>query len=266
MNEKKSCITKFEHIIKLSIMLLILIITIILLFIFKSIFIFAINRTKNSQNIRFIICNAPSHNNYGDDAILISTQEFLKTYFPQNKQIIINYGEVLKNERLIKYIINENDIIIISGGGQFGLYDYIIDEHVKIVKTFPNNQIILFPCSIFYNKNRKKTYEKFLQIFNNHTHLTLFTRDNTSYQTALNLFTTKEIYSVPDIVTRLNLNFLNKNNKREGILLILRTDELLLTNHDRIFIKDMAHKYFNNNIYEKDPNLYQLLPNNTRKK
>ena len=108
----------------------------------------------------------------------------------------------------MKYIININDIIIINGEEYFGLYEHVIKEHVKIVKTFQNNPIIFFPCSIFYNKNNKNKYEKFLQIFNNHTNLALFTRDNISYQTALNLFKTKDIYNVPDIVTKLNLNFL----------------------------------------------------------
>lgn len=236
---------------------------IILLLTLKIIYNIEIN--MSNKIIRFIICNAPSHNNYGDDAILISTKEFLKTYFPNNKQIIIYFGEVLNYERLIKYIINENDIIIINGGGYFGLYENVIKEHVKIVKTFQNNHIIFFPCSIFYNVNKKEEYAEYIKIFNNHTNLTLFTRENISYQTALSLFKTKNIYNAPDIATRLDLGFLKKNNKREGILLILRKDELLLAFQNRIFIKELASKYFNNKIYEKDSNEYYLFPNNSRK-
>ena len=47
----------------------------------------------NPHDIRFIITNSPSHYNFGDEAILMSTQQFL-----------------------IKYIIKKNDIIIINGG------------------------------------------------------------------------------------------------------------------------------------------------------
>jgi exopolysaccharide biosynthesis predicted pyruvyltransferase EpsI len=52
--------------------------------------------------------------------------------------------------------VNDDDIIIINGGGYFGLYDRIIKEQVTIVKNFPNNQIIFFPCSIFDNPKKKK--------------------------------------------------------------------------------------------------------------
>ena len=70
---------------------------------------------KSNKIIRFIICSSPSHYNYGDDAILISTQEFLKAYFPHIKQIKIYFQEVLLYTRLIKYIINKNDIILLMG-------------------------------------------------------------------------------------------------------------------------------------------------------
>ena len=253
---KKIIFLKFEEALKLFIIIM-------LLLLLAIIYNIKINITK--KIIRFIIFNAPIHNNYGDDAILISTQEFLKTYFPHNKQIIIYFREVLNYERLIKYIVNENDIIIINGGGYFGLNEHIIKEHVKIVKIFHNNHIIFFPCSIFYNEKKKDEYKEYLKIFNNHTDLTLFTRDNISYQTALSLFRTKNIYNVPDIVTRLNLNFLKKNNRREGVLLILRKDELLLTNQNRAYIKYLVSKYFNNNIVEKDSNGYYLFPGNNRK-
>ena len=216
---------------------------------------------KSNKIVRFIICNSPSDNNYGADAILISTQEFLKAYFPHIKQIKIYFGEVLLYTRLIKYIINENDIIIINGGGYFGEYEHVIKEHVKIVDTFYNNHIIFFPCSIYsINENKKVFYAEFLKIFNKHNKLTLFTRDSNSYQNALNLFRTKDIYNVPDIVTRLNLNFLKKPNKREGILLILRKDELILNDQNRVNIKQLVHKYFNNeNIFEKDSDSYIYL-------
>ena len=61
------------------------------------------------------------------------------------------------------------------------------------------------------------------------------------------------------------MNFLKKHNKREGILLILRKDELILNDQNRINIKHLVHKYFNDeNIFEKDTNKYKLSPNNTR--
>ena len=195
----------------------------------------------------------------------MSTIEFLNNFFPQLEQIIINLDEVLSHMNLVKYVINKNDIIIISGGGYFGLYDHVIEAQTNIIKRFPNNHIILFPCSILYNNRRIQKYQQFINIFNNHSDITLFTRESKSYETALNLFINNTIYNVPDIVTRLNISNFQKIYNREGILLILRKDELLLTNDNRKFIRDLVKKYFNNNVFEKDSNNFKIPPGSGRK-
>ena len=207
-----------------------------------------INKKENNKikiKIRFIFCGTPIHKNYGDEAIIMS--------------------EISQSMRLIKYIINKNDIIIITGGGYFGLYENTISLQTKIVENFPNNSIIIFPCSIFYNPNKAKIYKNYLKIFNNHTDLTLFTRDNISYRTALRLFKNNSIYNVPDIVTRLNTSIIKNNYKRAGIGLILRRDELLLTHEDRLYIINLAKKYFKNNVYRRDSNNFFLPKESTRK-
>jgi len=171
--------------------------TLILLFsLLILIIIHNIKIVMTKKNIRFIICNAPSHYNFGDEAIFIATKEFLKTFFPEIEQIVIYNDEALNNIRLIKYIINKTDIIIINGGGYFGLYEHVIKAQSNIVKTFQNNHIIFLPCSILYSPSKQNIYTKFLNIFNNHSSLTLFTRDNVSYQTALYLFKNKRIYDL----------------------------------------------------------------------
>ena len=182
----------------------------------------------------------------------MSTQQFLKYYFPQFKQITITRNQIAYNFHLIKYIINNNDIIIINGGGYFGLYETYIREQAKIVKTFKNNHIIFFPCTILNpNKHKKNEYRYFINIFNNHKNITLFTRESKSYQVASSLFKNITIYNVPDIATRLNLSFVKKNKKREGILLIFRNNEVLLDEKDRKTIEHIAQKYFNN-IYKRN--------------
>ena len=209
---------------------------------------------------------APVHNNFGDEAILLSTKQFLKDYFPDIEQIIIYAKQVLNNLDLIKYIVNNEDIIIISGGGYFGLYDRIINEQVTIVKNFPNNQIIFFPCSIFDNPKKKEKYSYFLKVFHHHPNLTFFIRDQISFETSKMLFPKSSIYKVPDIATRLNLNFLyNISNNRNGILLILRKDELLLNKENHDFIKKIISKYFNNDeIKEIDSNKF-VVPEGSNK-
>ena len=205
---------------------------------------------QNSKTIRFIICNAPSHYNYGDEAILMATKEFLKYYFPKYEQIEVYAAESIWNMRLINYIVNENDIIIMNGGGYFGLYKSNVEGEVNIMKYFPNNHIIFFPCSILYNSE----FDKYIDIFNNHTNLTIITRDNTSFNIASNIFKNITIYNTPDLATRLNLTFLKKIEKRDGIMLILRKDELLLTKENRIYIRDLAKKYFDKKVVERDSN------------
>ena len=118
------------------------------------------------------------------------------------------------------------------------------------MKYFPNNHIIFFPCSILYNSE----FDKYIDIFNNHTNLTIITRDNTSFNIASNIFKNITIYNTPDLATRLNLTFLKKIEKRDGIMLILRKDELLLTKENRIYIRDLAKKYFDKKVVERDSN------------
>ena len=228
------------------------------IFLYMKLFSMHINSNLKNKKIRFIISNAPSHKNYGDEAILISTKQFLYHYFPEFQQIEIYAREAINQIRLIKYIIKEKDIIIINGGGYFGLYDKIIKGEANIVEAFNHNPIIFFPCSILYNKAKDNIYKPFLDIFKNHKNLILFARETKSYQTAKYLFKDMHIYKVPDIATRLNMKFLENNNKREGVLLILRKDELLLTNNDRIFIKNLAKKYFKDQILEKDSNNFHI--------
>ena len=168
---------------------------------------------------------------------------------------------------LIKNIVRKNDIIIIiiNGIGYFGVNAGVIALQLKIVKNFPNNPIIFFPYSIFSNPSKKHKYKEFSKIFANHTDFTLFTRDNISYTTALNYFKNNSVYNVPDIVTSLNTSFVQKNITRFGIGLILRRDELLMTNDDRLFIKYLAQKYFHNNSFRRDSNNFRLPKTSTRR-
>ena len=213
-------------------------------------------RQKSTKNIKFIICGAPIHNNYGDDAILMSTKNFLKFYFPKNKQIILNSNEILKNKRIINYI-NKEDILIINGGGYFGLYEYYVNEYEFIINSFPNNQIIFFPCSIQYSKE-KLIYKKYINAYNKHKNITIFTRENKSYEIAEKIFKNISIYIVPDIVTRFNMSIIEKNENKKGVLLILRKDELLLTDKDRLYINKLAKKHFKINIFMEDLNDYVI--------
>lgn len=190
----------------------------------------------------------------------MATKQFLEDYFPDIKQIVIQVKQFLNNLDLIKYVVNDDDIIIINGGGYFGLYDRIIKEQVTIVKNFPNNQIIFFPCSIFDNPKKKEKYTPFLNVFHHHPNLTFFIRDKISFAASKRLFPQSSIYKVPDIVTRLNLDFLNDiSNNRNGILLILRKDELLLNEENHKFIKKISRKYFNNNeIQNLDSDKFEI--------
>lgn len=234
----------------------------ILFFIIKSNFklfdnIIYKEKQKITKNIKFIICSAPIHNNFGDDAILMSTKNFLNFYFPENKQVILYLNEISNNKRLINYIINKEDILIINGGGYFGLYEDYVKEYIYIINSFPNNQIIFFPCSIQYIKN-ELIYKKFINAYNKHKNITIFTRDNKSHEIAEKIFKNISIYIVPDIVTRFNMSIIEKNENRHGVLLLLRKDELLLTDQDRLYINKLAKKYFNNNIFKADSNNYIL--------
>lgn len=157
---------------------------------------------KESNKPKFILTNIPNHNNLGDHAIAMAENKFLKDYFEND--IIELTGEFYRKYRqFLKEHIHVKDIILLTGGGYIGtLWRYDNEILNMLITDFPNNKIIIFPQTIYYSDDEegKQKFEDSIRLYNNHKHLTICTRDKTSYQLAKNAYTENNVFLFPDMV------------------------------------------------------------------
>jgi pyruvyl transferase EpsO len=155
----------------------------------------ALSKIKISNCENCALLMYPNHINLGDHLIWLGTIFYL--------------SEILKVK--ISYAASSHDFsasvlekqsgggpIFLHGGGNLG---DIWPSHQKfrerIIAKYPDRQIIIFPQSIYFahqeNLARAKT------IFNFHPDLTLFVRDNYSYEIARENFYNCQVIKAPDM-------------------------------------------------------------------
>lgn len=194
---------------------------------------------------KLIIMGIPHHGNIGDNAIAIAEEEIITKFFSKYKLCIMQekYLDICVNKT--KNFINDDDIILLHGGGNIGdTYERPEKGRREVIKTFPNNKIIIFPQTAYFSDTEKgkKELEKSKEIYNAHKNLIIMAREEKSYQFMKKHFYNNKIYLTPDIVITLNKS-LNKN--REGALLLFRTDkEKTLDDQNIEKIKEIAQNKF----------------------
>lgn len=168
----------------------------------------------------YIYLNLPYHTNIGDLLIWEGTLHFLS----QTKYRCL-YSTDIYNFRKKK--INEKTIIILHGGGNWG--DLWIDHHLfrkEIVEMYPNNKIIIFPQSIYYQD--EVNMQEDIEFYNKYPNVTICTRDNRSFEIMKKNFKNNKILLVPDMAFFIDVKFKPKNTNK--ILFAKRTDKELSLN------------------------------------
>lgn len=204
-----------------------------LIHIFRSYFYYKdqiklLDDTKNKK--RIILFCTPEHGNLGDHAIAIAQHKFLKDNYPKIKIIEVTSAFFLKKKEKIKEFINNDDILIISGGGFLGSL-WLDEENIvrEIIYTFKENKIIIFPQTIFFEKNDfgKEELKKSKEIYLKHKNLYIAIRDENSILEAEKLINNKDrILYVPDIVLYLEgITFQKDTMKNNDVLICLRKDK-----------------------------------------
>lgn len=182
-----------------------------------------IRKTKFvGKNIYLI--NTPEHGNLGDHMIAYASIDFIRKNFPNYNVIEITHDQWLYSKKYIKKKINNNELIIITGGGYLGdLWENEQKVFCDIVETFNKNNIICFPQTIHFQDKSKIEYYK--KKFNSYDNLKLVVRENNSYEFILdNEFVKKEnLIFTPDIV--LSYPQYDYQSERKGILFCARSDK-----------------------------------------
>lgn len=175
----------------------------------------------------FILFNSPDYKNLGDHAIALSEKQFFSKYFSDRDFIEVACDEYAKENVLVKKAIREDDILLITGGGNIGsLYIRINDMALDVINSFPNNKIIIMPQSIYFESNPFGEEEKlrFQSVVSSHKQLMIFAREKFAYDVIEKMVlpdTSK--YLAPDMA--FCLAYTASEHSRDGCLLCLRDDK-----------------------------------------
>lgn len=194
---------------------------------------------------KIIIMGIPHHGNIGDNAIAIAEEELIKKFFPQYELYMMQEKYLDICVKKVRKIIKDQDIIMLHGGGNIGdTYERPEKGRREVIKTFPNNKIIIFPQTAYFSDTieGQKQLEKSKEIYNNHKNLIIFAREEKSYEFMKKNFYNCKIYLTPDMVMTLNKSI---DLDRKGALLLFRTDkEKTLENESIKKIKEIVKTKF----------------------
>ncbi|WP_338449827.1 polysaccharide pyruvyl transferase family protein [Niallia oryzisoli] len=195
---------------------------------------------------KIFILDACDHRNLGDQAILMAELQFLKDNFKEYKIVSLGLGKFNNYINIVKKHARLNDIFVLHGGGNLG-NEYKRAENTRrtIIQLFPNNNIILFPQTMYFTPNEEGSREliKSKEIYGNHKKLTLIARERKSYDLMRSNFNNNQTILTPDIVLTLNKSLTNE--VRKGALFCCRNDiEGLLSKAEKLEILDILEGEF----------------------
>jgi len=143
------------------------------------------------ENNNYWLLEVPYYSNIGDVLIWEGEECFLNDV--KNAKCLYRAS----SDTFVPKAIDGNTIILLQGGGNFGdLWTKMQSFRKKIIASYPNNPIIVFPQTVFYEEEEK--LKRDAQLFNEHKNLTICARDTVSYEILKKHFTAN-ILIVPDM-------------------------------------------------------------------
>lgn len=182
---------------------------------------------KYRNEKKIVLTLLPSHGNLGDHAIAYASYEFLKNNFQDYKIIQLDMSEIYKYGKSVKCILKKDDFIVMIGGGNMNNL-YKNEEWTRrfIIKKFNSTSIISLPQTIAFTSDKKglKELKKTKKIYNKNNLLTVFARENKSFNIMKNTFEKNKVIENPDMVFYMENMECDYEYDRENILVCLRND------------------------------------------
>lgn len=148
-------------------------------------------RLSHLINSNYVLYDIPFYNNIGDLLIWEGELHFLKEIKYKN---INSFSAFLFKQN---QSLPPNILILLQGGGNFGDIWRVHQEfRLKIIQEYPNNKIIIFPQTVYYQNN--ETMLRDAKIMGQHKNLTICARDMVSYN-LLKKYFSNNILLVPDM-------------------------------------------------------------------
>lgn len=143
-----------------------------------------------------ILLDCPYHINIGDTLIWQGELDYLDSI---HRNPIAQHSHDTFNF----YPLSAHTVICLHGGGNFGdLYREAQEFRKQVIRKYPNNRIVLFPQSVWYED--KSLIEEDSKLFSKHTNLFLCARDNDSYEFMKQHFPLNTVLLVPDMAFYIN--------------------------------------------------------------
>ncbi|WP_138493784.1 polysaccharide pyruvyl transferase family protein [Paenibacillus pinistramenti] len=158
----------------------------------------------------------PLYNNGGDMLIMKGTEKFFKDYGIRilGRYNLFDFPDQLKAA--------PGSIFVLQGGGNFGdLYVHHQEIRERVVQQFPDHRIVILPQTIYFTS--EENYDKSAAIFNAHSDLHLFVRDEPGYELAKRKFYRNHVYLSPDMAHQL-WPIVSSRKAEKDTLFFLRTD------------------------------------------
>ncbi|MFA9558199.1 polysaccharide pyruvyl transferase family protein [Evansella sp. AB-rgal1] len=222
-------------------------------------------KIRKKDQSRIFIIGTPLHGNLGDHAIAYAEKTILEGHLGNFEVIDIQFNEVNQSINLLKRFITEKDIIVLNGGGNFGI-EYFEEEELrrKFILSFPEQKIVVFPQTIYFGNSERAQKEliKTKTIYNAHQNLVLIAREEKSFLFMEREFNYNRVLLTPDIVLYLNESESKQN--RNGIIFCFRKDVegILDSNYKEQLIKDIS--LLNNKIIITDTVVNKLIAKSKR--
>lgn len=178
---------------------------------------------------RIILLQTPQYSNVGDHLIAVAEKQFIMSYMPEYQIVEISNDEYSQYKSRLKNEINQDDIIMITGGGFFGSLwtEGGYNDTLDILEGYPDNQIWVMPQTIYFsNDEYGHYYEELTKKIMSRPNLKICVREKKSYEIIDNMrLKHSDIMLCPDIA----LFYTLKCNKTERIYntcgVILRDDK-----------------------------------------
>lgn len=131
----------------------------------------------------------PNHHNIGDHAIWLGAVLYLVEQAKLNLKNILTIEDF--QDDAIKDVIGSNPIIV-NGGGNFGdVWSYYKRFYLKLVQSYPNNEIIFLPQTLYFRSESRR--EEMGQAFAEHPKITIFAREQVSLEIARKTFSKNRV-------------------------------------------------------------------------
>lgn len=186
---------------------------------------------KKNAGRRIYLFGVPEHLNYGDIAIFVAEMRFLKTELPEFEVVTIPERFVPQKIFTVKEFIDDNDIIALHGGGNFGdVWPYPDMLRQDVIRAFGGKyRIISFPQSVSYSD--LNWVNRIQETLKDCVDISMFARDRVSFDIMKKIFPSNvKCFLIPDIVMSLD---------RRSTL--IRNNVLFLMRRDREKLRDSSY-------------------------